>query len=245
MSKQWFHDWFNSPYYHLLYRQHNQFEAERFIDKLLQIIKPATQSCILDVACGRGRHSVYLNKKGLNVTGIDLSVTNITYARQFENESLHFYVHDMRALFYKNHFDVALNLFTSFGYFDNMQEHVDALKCINSALKKDGMLIIDYFNAPYILKNLVTESIKTIDGIDFHIHKAIQGDCIVKTITFEDRQQGFQFKERVKTFTLDDFKALFAQSGFELVQCFGNYQLDDFDVNNSERLIMICKKAYA
>ena len=71
-SKNWFREWFDSPYYHLLYTNRNDEEAARFIDALLAFLKPSPGSRMLDVASGRGRHSRYLESKGFDVTGIDL-----------------------------------------------------------------------------------------------------------------------------------------------------------------------------
>jgi len=122
MPKKWFQHWFNSPYYHILYQQRDHAEAEFFIDNLCAYLKPAANARLFDIACGRGRHSIYFNSKGFDVTGIDLSIASIKYAKQYENKQLHFYVHDMRYLFYVNYFDIALNLFTSFGYFETDQE---------------------------------------------------------------------------------------------------------------------------
>ena len=98
------------------------------MDNLCAYLQPQPEARILDIACGRGRHSIYLNKKGYDVIGIDLSESNIRHAKDFENEHLHFFVHDMRHLFYINYFDIAFNLFTSFGYFETRKEHVKALK---------------------------------------------------------------------------------------------------------------------
>ena len=112
---EWFESWFDSPYYHVLYKNRDFSEAELFIDKLIQLIEPTKASRVLDLACGKGRHSIYLNKKGFDVTGIDLSEKSIACAKTAENETLHFYMHDMRKLFRTNYFDVVLNLFTSFG----------------------------------------------------------------------------------------------------------------------------------
>ena len=63
----WFESWFNTPYYHILYKDRDFVEAENFIDKLLAEIKLPQHSTIIDLACGHGRHSVYLNQKGYNV----------------------------------------------------------------------------------------------------------------------------------------------------------------------------------
>jgi SAM-dependent methyltransferase len=245
MSKKWYQSWFNSPYYHILYHQRDDDEAEFFIDNLLTYLKPTADSKLLDIACGRGRHAVYLNKKGFDVTGIDLAYANIKYALQFENDRLRFFVHDMRYLFYINYFDIAFNLFTSFGYFDTEKDHINALKTFKKSLKKDGTLVLDYFNSEKILRKLTGEEVKNIDGIDFFISKTIIDGKIIKTITFEHKRRKFTYQEEVKAFNLTDFERMFERSGFKILHYFGDYALNEFDAERSDRLIFICKKADA
>jgi SAM-dependent methyltransferase len=242
MQRKWFQYWFNSPYYHILYSQRNDEEAEFLIDNLTAYLKPAVHSKILDIACGRGRHSIYLQKKDFDVTGIDLSEQNIKYAKQFEQRYLHFFVHDMRRLGYINYYDIALNLFTSFGYFETEKEHVNALKSFGKSIKDDGTLVIDYFNTQKILKNLAPRETKTVEGIEFDIHKYVSEGKIIKHIDFEHKSKHFAFEERVQAFTLDDFKRMFLKSGLEIQNTFGTYALDEFDETKSDRLILVCKK---
>lgn len=243
MHRKWFQYWFNSPYYHILYQQRNDAEAEFFIDKLTDFINPKVDSKMLDIACGKGRHSIYLNKKGFDVTGIDLSAQSIKYAKQFENDKLHFLVHDMRRLFYINYYDIALNLFTSFGYFDTEKDHVNALKTFRKCLTADGILIIDYFNTEKILRNLNSCETKSLDGITFNITKNVIEGKIIKKITFEDKQKTYNFEERVQAFSFDDFERMLTKAGMVIYKTFGSYALDEFDESNSDRLILICKKA--
>ncbi|WP_256012415.1 class I SAM-dependent methyltransferase [Desertivirga xinjiangensis] len=245
MPIKWYQNWFNSPYYHILYHQRNDEEAEFFIDNLCALLKPVKNTRILDIACGRGRHSVYLNKKGYDVTGIDLSYSNVKFAKQFENETLHFFEHDMRHLLNIRYFDIALNLFTSFGYFETERDHVNALKTFRKSLKQDGVMILDYFNIEKILKNLTRQEVKHIDGIDFNISKKIANEKIVKTISFETRGKDYHFKEEVKAFSLGDFERLFKLSGFRIESIYGDYSLGEFNEIKSDRLIFICKKADA
>ncbi|WP_448105501.1 class I SAM-dependent methyltransferase [Pedobacter panaciterrae] len=243
MQRKWFQYWFNSPFYHILYSQRNDAEAEFLIDNLSAYLKPAANSRILDIACGRGRHSIYLNKKGYDVTGIDLSEQSIKYAQQFEQKNLHFFVHDMRKLSFINYFDIAMNLFTSFGYFETEKEHVNAMKAFRKSLKDDGTLVIDYFNTQKILKNLTQQEIKTVEGIEFHLHKFVAEGKIIKHINFEHRDKPYAFEERVQAFTLQDFERMFEKSGLKIAATFGSYGLDPFDESKSDRLILICKKA--
>lgn len=242
MQRKWFQYWFNSPYYHILYSQRNDAEAEFLIDNLSTYLKPSAHSRMLDIACGRGRHATYLHKKGYDVTGIDLSEQSIKYAQQFEQRNLHFLVHDMRKLFYINYFDIALNLFTSFGYFETEKEHSDALISFRKALKPGGIFVIDYFNTIKILKNLTHQEIKTVEGIEFHIKKFVSEGKIIKHINFEHRGKDYAFEERVKAFTHEDFTRMLQKSGLEITATFGDYSLNAFDENKSDRLILICKK---
>jgi len=243
MQRKWFQYWFNSPYYHILYQQRNDAEAEFFIDNLSAYLKPAADAKMLDIACGKGRHSIYLNKKGFDVTGIDLSEQSIKYAKQFENEKLHFLVHDMRRLFYINYFDIALNLFTSFGYFETEKDHVNALKTFRKCLTINGILVIDYFNTEKIIRNLNSCETKSLDGITFNITKNVVDGKIIKKINFEDKQKVYNFEERVQAFSFEDFERMLAKAGMVIDQSFGSYALEGFDQNNSDRLILICRKA--
>src|SRR4051812_7062245 len=148
-SRPWYKDWFDSPFYHKLYFERDEKEAKDFIHKLIHFLEPATGSRILDVACGRGRHSRILAAMDFDVTGIDLSFGSINYAKQFEQENLHFYQHDMRYLFRINYFDLAFNFFTSFGYFSTRREHDDAMRTIAAGLRPGGLFVIDYLNVHY------------------------------------------------------------------------------------------------
>jgi SAM-dependent methyltransferase len=244
MPQQWFHNWFNSPYYHLLYSQRNQQEAEFFINNLCSRLKLNPHNHLFDIACGRGRHAVYLNQQGYDVTGIDLSIENIRYARQFENPTLHFYVHDMRSITYTNYFDAAFNLFTSFGYFDDDNDNIIALKAFNKALKDGGTLVLDYFNSNKVRACITPVANMTIEGINFHIEKHIEDNKIIKSIKFEAEGQVYDFTERVSLFGLNNFEQFFKQSGFTITGYYGSYSLDEFDADTSDRLIFICRKTH-
>jgi SAM-dependent methyltransferase len=120
---EWFGTWFDSEYYHLLYKDRDYTEAEAFVAKLAAYLEPPKDALIHDLACGKGRHSIYLNKLGYHVEGSDYSANSIKHAKQHENDTLKFYVHDMR-LPMPRKYDYILNLFTSFGYFNTEAEHL-------------------------------------------------------------------------------------------------------------------------
>ncbi len=241
MPEKWYRNWFNSPYYHILYNVHNDADARFFINNLCTFLQPDADAKILDVACGRGRHSVYLNSQGFDVTGIDLSEANIQYAGQFANEHLKFHIHDMREVLYLNYFDLALNLFTSFGYFDTERDHLNALTAVRKGLKPRGRLVIDYFNSEHIVRNLKPQEHKTIEGIHFNINKSVRQSKVIKHIEIDDHGTFSTYQEEVSLFSLADFRQLFELSGLELEAHFGDYSLNPFNAD-SERLILIAHK---
>ena len=239
-TTRWYASWFNTPYYHILYRDRDYSEARAFMDRLTAHLDLSYDSHILDLACGKGRHSVYLNSIGFEVTGVDLSEESIAYAKQFENDRLHFDIHDMCKP-YRKTFDAVFNLFTSFGYFENDADNLNTIKAIREDLKADGVGVIDFMNVHYVMENLVPENSKTVDGIKFNLNRRYENGYIIKDISFEDEGRHFQFTERVKAFTLEDFKELFALAGVTLQETLGDYHLNPFDQKTSDRLIMIFK----
>lgn len=241
-KQQWFETWFDTKYYHILYKNRNDEEAHFFMNNLVEHLNVEKDSTVMDLACGKGRHSVFLNKKGLEVTGVDLSAQSIEHAKQFENNSLHFDVHDMREVYKKQKFDYVFNLFTSFGYFEDDNENLKAIQAMKEMLEPNGVLVIDFMNCVRTINNLVLEEQKNIEEIQFNITRKVENNFIVKSINFEDQGKLFSFEERVKALTLEHYKTFFKKAGLELLEVFGNFKLENFEENTSDRLIMILKK---
>ena len=237
-TKDWFTSWFDSPYYHILYKDRGYDEAQTFMANLTSNLNIPEGGKILDLACGKGRHSVYLNRIGYNVTGIDLSPHSIALAKQYENDTLNFDVHDMSKP-YSQQFDAVFNLFTSFGYFENEKDNLNTIKAIKANLKENGVGVIDFMNVDYVIDNLVTENIKTVDGISFNQKRYVEDGFVKKDILFSAQGKEHNYHERVRAFTLEDFKVLFKQAGVHLINVFGDYKLHKFDKKTSERLILI------
>ncbi|WP_111684169.1 class I SAM-dependent methyltransferase [Winogradskyella tangerina] len=239
-TEQWYASWFDTPYYHILYKDRDYSEAQIFMDNLTNYLNIPEGGKILDLACGKGRHSIYLNTLGYNVTGIDLSEQSINHAKQFENNTLKFEVHDMTKP-YPETFDAVFNLFTSFGYFDNEICNLKTIESIKQELNATGFGVIDFMNVDYVVENLVSEDVKTVDGINFHQKRSVKNGYIVKDISFKIDDQQFEYQERVKALTLNDFKDLFEKAGVYLLDIFGDYNLQKYHSKTSERLIMVFK----
>ncbi|RYY50824.1 MAG: class I SAM-dependent methyltransferase [Chitinophagaceae bacterium] len=244
MQQAWFKDWFNSPYYHQLYFNRDKTEAAAFIDKLIGYLQPTAGSSMLDVACGKGRHSKQLAGKGFNVTGIDLSADSIHEALTYETDNLHFYQHDMRLPFWIRYFDYAFNFFTSFGYFRTQREHDNAIHCIATALKTGAVFVMDYLNVHYSEDHTVHNVEKEIEGINYIITKWYDESHFYKKIVVEDEalEEPLIYTEKVAKFSLGDFTDMFAYQGLQIQEVFGDYEFGSYDVRKSPRLIMIAKK---
>lgn len=239
-TNTWFASWFDTPYYHILYKERNYREAQLFMDNLTHYLNLPEKAKVLDLACGKGRHSIYLNQLGYEVVGADLSANSIAEANKNQNKTLHFQVHDMRETF-EDKFDAIFNLFTSFGYFENDEDNLTTLKAMKDSLTEHGFAVIDFMNVNQVIANLVPEEIKIVENIHFHIKRYVNDGHIYKEIDFEDQGEKFHFTEKVKALTLQDFEEMMEQAGIFLLDIFGDYKLKKFHKTDSERLIMIFK----
>ncbi len=240
-NKDWFVDWFDTSWYHRLYKSRNDDEAQQFIDNLVNYLAAKPEDWFMDLACGKGRHSIYLAEKGFNVVGLDLSKESILAAQRAAHSHLKFAVHDMRKIYGEQKFDYVLNLFTSFGYFETDQEHLDVLLNMKDALRdENSLLVLDFFNAHKVVKGLRPKEI-VIDGeTTFNISRKIESGFVKKQIMVVEEEQEYAFSERVRLYTLDDFRVLFAKAGLEIVDIFGDYELNGYD-RDASRLILIGK----
>jgi SAM-dependent methyltransferase len=245
MAEQaWYKDWFNSPFYHKLYFERDEKEAEAFIKKLIEHLKPAPGSRMLDVACGKGRHSKTLASLGFSVTGIDISYDSIAYAKQFEKDNLDFFVHDMRLPAWGSYFDYAFNFFTSFGYFKTRREHDDAIRTIANSLKPGGRFVIDYLNVHYAENHIVHNEAKEVNGTTYNILRWHDETHFFKKIVVDDPSltQPLAYTEKVAKFSLGDFTDMLAFQGMQVQEVFGDYQFCKYDVKGTPRLIIIARK---
>jgi len=246
MSKKgWFTDWFNSSYYHALYQHRDDTEALQFIHNLLVYLKPMPNATMLDIACGKGRHSKALHDAGFDVVGIDLSPASIDAAATMQTNGLSFFCHDMRETFRQIYFDYAFNFFTSFGYLNSDEEHQLAIKAMSNNLKQGGTLVLDYLNVGIVDTELEEATESQIDDFIFQIKKWQDQLFLYKEIKVMEaitHQELGVFEERVRKYSLHDFLGFMQKAGLNIVTTFGNYQLEPYDPEQSDRLIIVAQK---
>ncbi len=237
-KKDWFVSWFDTNYYHTLYSHRDDDEAQEFIINIVNFLNFKKDDVLLDLGCGKGRHSIYLNSLGFNVVGADLSKNSIQLAKQFENDRLKFIEQDMRDPF-NTTYNAILNLFTSFGFFEDDADDIAVLQNIKNGLKPEGFAIIDFMNVKKVVSNLVSEEIQTIEGISFKINRYLKDGFIVKEINFDADGEHHTYLEKVKSLELPKIKSYLNSVDFKIKHTFGNYQLEDFNEETSDRLILV------
>lgn len=239
-SKPWFEEWFDSPYYQILYSHRNDDEAYQFIHNLTTYLHLKEGQSALDLACGNGRHTAALASFGLKMTGKDLSKESIAIAIARNKAAIEFVIGDIRKPTSPYNFNFVFSLFTSLGYFDRQDDDQAVVDAVYHSLTDHGMWIVDFFNAELVVKNLVPYETKYINNITFNIHKKIEDGYVIKHIEVIDQQIVHNYSERVRLFTYEDFKLL-CKNYFDIIDVFGDYQLNTKHID-SPRMILVLSK---
>ena len=241
-STDWFASWFDTTFYHLLYKNRDHKEARLFMANLASFLKLKKNDRILDLACGKGRHSLFLNSLGFDVVGADLSKNSIDHANEFSNETLRFVQRDMRDPLNLK-YDGIFNLFTSFGYFENDEEDLQVLTNIKNGLKDDtSVAVIDFLNVEKAIHNLVKKETIVRNDIIFNIERSFKNGFIIKKIEVVTCDKTYEYFERIKYLDLPKIKIYLGKVGLKLKHTFGDYDLQGFDSKNSNRLMLIISK---
>ena len=246
-GEPWYRGWFDSPYYGVLYGDRDQVEADAFIRRLAGTLRAQPPDAALDVACGTGRHAVVLADLGYDVLGIDLSAPSIAIAERRRRSNLNFQVLDMRAIEWREQFDLAVNLFTSFGYFGHENEERQVLAGIEQALRPGGELVIDFLNVVRTVAELVPAEQTERGGVVFDITREVRDGTIVKTIEIDDPRRDRdsprpRFQERVRVLGSDILHGYLQDEGLRIERCYGDYALNPFRPDTSDRLILVARK---
>jgi SAM-dependent methyltransferase len=240
--ENWFESWFDSPYYAMLYPHRDQSEASRFIDRLLGLLAIPPGSRVLDLACGTGRHSIRMAELGYSVTGIDLSQSSIDSARQHAHPGLSFLRADMRTFDTGECYDLIVNLFTSFGYFNDSAENERVLSRVFAHLMPGGWFVLDFLNADHVRAGLVSAETVQRNGVTFHITRDITETHVLKHIRFKAEGKEYEFVERVQFFSRSALERMIGDAGLLLCHTFGDYFLNPIQPGKSDRVILAARK---
>src|SRR4051812_48435005 len=217
----WFEEWFGEDYLRI-YQHRDEQEAEHVVELIAANLPGRDVDRVLDLGCGAGRHTKVLVERWWTV-GLDLSMALLREARRESPDSPYVRA-DMRELpFADESFDLVVNLFTSFGYFDDDSEHAKVLSCVRSAMRRGGTLVIDFLNASQVRRELVPYDERVENGITIEQRRTISPDgrFVEKTIAL--RERGREYVERVRLLSPRDLQGMLASAGFNVVSLFGGY----------------------
>jgi SAM-dependent methyltransferase len=234
---EWFEQWFGEEY-HTLYPHRDSEDARRAVDLVRRIARWTHGGQVLDLACGAGRHAAEFERAGARVVGLDLSAAMLHRARS--RTPLPLVRGDMRRLpFRPGSFEVAVNLFTSFGYFRDDGEHGLVVRQVAEALVRGGRFVLDYLNA-YQVRRTVRGEVEEIPecsaAVRVRRRLSEEGRYVVKEI--EMRDEGRSFQERVRLYTMEELTALLEGSGFRVVEQFGDYDGRPFSMDSPRAILL-------
>lgn len=213
---------------------------------LIRTLKINKEQTVLDIPCGFGRHSILLAKKGCHVLGIDANKYFIQEAKKRgKGSGAKFLQGDMLAIKYKAQFDFIINLFTSFGYFDDANNK-KVLQKIYQALKEGGKLVIDTVNRDRIL-----ESYRKWPRKDYTL---IDHDMMLEEETFDPltgrltnnkkfiiKNKEIQAPYSIRIYTYIELRDLLEDVGFTILNTYGDYAWWAYSLT-SKRLIIVVQK---
>lgn len=237
---EWFEQWFGEEY-HALYPHRDEEDARRAVELIRDVVAFAPGAWTLDLACGPGRHAAALARAGARVVGFDLSRAMLRRAHQRNSAVL--VRGDMRALpFRDDSFALAVNLFTSFGYFLDDAEHARVMRQVAAALAPGGHFILDYLNAEHVRRTLeLPERAAGRGGRDVIVTRRIDEGSRFVIKEIELRDAGRRFQERVRLYGMDELAALFADAGLDVIARFGDYDGGPAAVT-APRVILVGRK---
>lgn len=217
----WFEEWFGEDYLRI-YQHRDETEAERVVDLIARFVAGREIRAVLDLGCGAGRHSRLLCERWWTV-GLDLSPALLKIAKR-EMPDAPYVRADMRELpFAADSFDLVVNLFTSFGYFEDDRENQRVLVCVHDSLRSGGILVIDFLNASQVRTNLVPYDERVENGITIEQTRAISADDRFVEKRIRLRERGKEYIERVRLLTASDLERMLETAGFSVETRAGDY----------------------
>jgi SAM-dependent methyltransferase len=236
----WYEQSFGRDYL-TVYKHRDLQGAAREVRRMMQWLDLPVGAEVLDLCCGMGRHSLALTELGLSVTGVDLSEVLLAEARKLDSQAKVTWIRgDMRNVPLALTFDAVVNLFTSFGYFEDDEENAQVLREIDRLLAPGGRFIIDYMNPSYVIRNLVPASERMEGSERIEERRSIEQGFVRKRIEIvgADTPQR-SYLEQVKLYSLEQMKRLMAATSLRVDQVYGGYDSSVYDEQTSERMILV------
>jgi 2-polyprenyl-3-methyl-5-hydroxy-6-metoxy-1,4-benzoquinol methylase len=242
---EWFKEWFNTKEYQDVYQHRNEADAKELFSLIMNNTEIPEEGKVLDLACGSGRHSILFAKKGFDVTAMDLSENLLKVAKKNairDDVKVRFIEADLRHFWLNEKFDLVVNLFTSFGYFEKDEDNFSIFATASGMLKPGGYFVLDFMNRGYVENFLVKESKGQVAGEVIVQKRRIEGDRVIKDIIINDNGNTKTFYESVKMYRLDELKQAISEKGLAIKETFGDFKGNKYLEESSPRIIIIAQK---
>ena len=260
MSKQWWETLFDDKYLVTYVDRITEETTRTQLEFLKNSLHLPSEAAILDLACGYGRLSIPLAQEGYRVTGFDFSEYLLNIAQQKAKDvglDVCFVKGDMRDLHFDNEFDAIINIFTSFGYFDNVEDDLAVLRGVQRGLKRGGYFLMDFANSArkmsWLYENgdidqetgeLVSEQSETLsNGITVNQVERLD----VGTLRWEMKRSWLEkgkersYRTNVRMYFLAELRQLMKQSDLIVEQVFGDFDASPYQAD-SRRILILSRK---
>jgi SAM-dependent methyltransferase len=242
---EWFEEWFNSKEYLDVYQHRNESDAKLLFELIIKNVQIPIYGKVLDLACGPGRHSILFARKGFDVTGIDLSDNLLKVAESSakkEKLKIEFIKADLRNIQLDTKFDLVVNLFTSFGFFEKDEDNFSIFKIASALLNAGGYFVFDFLNSTFIENNLIRESREDKSNEIIVQKRRIEGDRVIKDIIIQYNGNVKTYYESVKLYRWGELCKAIDENGLAIKKTFGDFTGSDFKEATSPRMIIIAQK---
>ena len=243
--KLWFEEWFESEEYLTVYQHRNNEEAEILISFILDKVSIPDKAKVLDLGCGAGRHALLLAERGFEVVGVDQSKRLLSVAvDEAKKNGLHpkFIKDDIRSVSFLEKFDLILNVFTSFGYFEKDEDNFAVFSNVEKNLADDGFFVFDFLNSEHVKRNLIPFSKDEIGDMVVEQSRRIENNNVIKEIVLRKKEKDLSYRESVRLYSKSELLKALNMNNLSGKMIFGSYDGEAFDELTSQRLIILCKK---
>lgn len=239
----WWETFFGPDYL----KQYEQVPAPEEVDGIEKILRLRPGSRVLDLACGAGRHAIELARRGHEVVGYDLSAALLKEARAAARRArvkVAFVRGDMRETPYAGTFDAVVNMFTSFGYFDRVEDDRKVLAGVARVLRRRGKFLMERFNREALAYELPMQGWRILDDGSVILQEdtfdVLRGRYDTRQIVI-DRHGTRDHRGSVRAYTLPELKDLFESAGLPIHKVLGGLDLSPY-LARSRRIVILAVK---